>query len=309
MNRFVKYLSILLLGALIACGKGDTEVKVTRLSLSETEITLRKGDVHALSVIISPNNASDHHVVWSSSDSETVTVSDGLVLAVKVGAAKVYATTADARKKVVCEVTVIPEYIPVEGLFITDEEGLNVLSGTTVDLYLDDIVVVAPQFHPADATNQNVSWVSSNPMVASVKNGTVRALSLGTTELTVSSDAGGKMASCTIQITHYVPTTHVTGVSLFPVALSLFVGKSYGLMATVYPDNASNKTLVWRSSAPEVASVDAFGKVTALTEGTAIVTVMTKDGGFTASSTVIVSQAGKEGVTNETLYEQGISLE
>ena len=201
MKSFIKYGSFLILGILVACGKGDSEVKVSRLSLSETEITLRKGDVHSLSVIIAPSNASDQSVVWSSSDPETVSVNDGLVSALKVGAAKVFAATTDARKKAVCDVTVIPEYIPVEELAITDEDGTYSLSDKTVDLHIDDIMVFATKFIPADATNQNVYWTISNPEVASVKNGTVKALSMGTAILTVTSDAGGKSASCIINVT------------------------------------------------------------------------------------------------------------
>ena len=83
-------------------------------------------------------------------------------------------------------------------------------------------------------------------------------------------------------------TIHVTNVSLSQTELSLTEGNTAQLTATVKPDNAPNKNVTWSSSAPNVATVDSGGEVTAVAPGTATITVTTADGGFTAACAVTV---------------------
>lgn len=83
----------------------------------------------------------------------------------------------------------------------------------------------------------------------------------------------------------------VRGVSLDQSALTLAEGGTAQLTATVEPIDATNKKVTWNSSAPGVATVDASGNVTAVAEGTAIITVTTKDGAKTATCTVTVEHA------------------
>lgn len=81
----------------------------------------------------------------------------------------------------------------------------------------------------------------------------------------------------------------VTGVNLEPETLTLLVGDMYTLEAKVEPEDASEQGLVWTSDDPSVAAVDAEGKVTATAPGTAVITVTTVEGGYTASCTVTVT--------------------
>ncbi len=85
-------------------------------------------------------------------------------------------------------------------------------------------------------------------------------------------------------------TIHVTNVSLSQTELSLTEGNTAQLTATVKPDNAPNKNVTWSSSAPNVATVDSGGEVTAVAPGTATITVTTADGGKTATCTVTVTR-------------------
>ena len=94
-------------------------------------------------------------------------------------------------------------------------------------------------------------------------------------------------------------TVAVTGVSLDKSSISLQEGASATLTATISPDNASNKSVNWKSSDTAVATVDA-GKVTAVKAGTATITVTTADGGKTASCTVTVTEALKIVITGNT---------
>ena len=86
-------------------------------------------------------------------------------------------------------------------------------------------------------------------------------------------------------------TVAVTGVTLNKPSTSIQVGRSEQLSATVTPADASNPSVSWSSSNPAIARVDESGTVTAVTEGSAEITVTTTDGGFTASCTVTVEPA------------------
>ena len=85
------------------------------------------------------------------------------------------------------------------------------------------------------------------------------------------------------------PTVAVTGVTLDKTSISLLVGDSETLTATVSPKDAANKKVTWKSSNAAIASVDANGKVTGVKAGEATITVTTQDGGKTATCTVKVS--------------------
>ena len=86
-------------------------------------------------------------------------------------------------------------------------------------------------------------------------------------------------------------TVHVTSVSLNKATLSLVKGSSETLTATVSPENADNKSVSWKSSATDIATVDNNGKVTAVKAGSATVTVTTADGNKTAACSVTVTEA------------------
>lgn len=93
----------------------------------------------------------------------------------------------------------------------------------------------------------------------------------------------------------------VSGITLDQTSLSLSVGESKTLTATVSPDNATDKTVNWSSSDPSVASVDAGGKVTAVKEGSATITA--KSGGKTATCAVTVHLS--EGAGDTEGFENG----
>lgn len=82
----------------------------------------------------------------------------------------------------------------------------------------------------------------------------------------------------------------VTSVSLNKSTLDIKVGETATLTATINPTNATNKNVTWKSDSTQIATVDTAGKVTAIKEGTAKITVKTKDGNHTATCIVTVSK-------------------
>ena len=149
--------------------------------------------------------------------------------------------------------------------------------------------VLEATIEPANATNTALSWSSTVPAVATVdQNGKVTAVSDGNAIITVTTFAGAKTDACNVYVSKNFVS--VTGVKLDRATLELKVGDRIGLAPTVEPEDASNKTITWSSSAPEVASVNENGTVEALKGGKATITVKTDDGGFTATCEVTVSE-------------------
>ena len=106
----------------------------------------------------------------------------------------------------------------------------------------------------------------------------------------VVSNSAGSVTSNAVTLTVNAATVSVTGVTLTPASLSLFTGDTATLTATVQPSNATNQNVTWSSDKPDVATVDAAGKVTAVGAGTATITVTTEDGGKTDTCTVTVTR-------------------
>lgn len=143
---------------------------------------------------------------------------------------------------------------------------------------------LAATIAPLDATDP-IEWSSSNPAVARVDaNGTVTAVKAGTATITV--QVSGLSASC--EVTVWQP---VTSIDLNRQAFSVEAAEGRQLVPTVLPADATNKTVIWSSSNPAVASVNAqTGAVTAVAEGTCTITATAADGaGATRSCTVTVT--------------------
>lgn len=146
-------------------------------------------------------------------------------------------------------------------------------------------VKLIPAFAPSMASNKKVKWTSSNPRVATVSSsGVVTGKAGGTAVITCTAQDGSKVsASCTITVTPIYPTE----IKLSKTTLTIRIGKTGALKATISPGNTDFKTVTWASSNPAIASVDSKGKIKGWAKGTATITVRTTNG-YTASCTVTV---------------------
>ena len=136
---------------------------------------------------------------------------------------------------------------------------------------------------PEDFTDA-VSWKSSNTSVATISDaGVVKAVDVGTATIKVV--VGSKSASCKVTVQQ-----PVTGITLNKTSLTLEALGTYQLTATANPNTAVDRRISWSSSAPEVASVDENGLVTAHKKGSATITASAMDGsGVTKTCAVTVS--------------------
>lgn len=169
------------------------------------------------------------------------------------------------------------------------------LNQSALSLTVGNTSTLVATVSPGDATNKTVSWSSSNSSVASVDGGVVTAVSAGSATITVTTQDGGKTATCSVTVSN--ATIAVTSVSVSPTTLNLEVGDTSTLTATVSPSNATNKAVSWSTDSPSAVSVNSSGKVTALaaTSTNAIITVTTSDGGKTATCSVKVTDSGGSG--------------
>ena len=249
-------------------------IPVGGISLSQTSATLVEGESLTLTATVTPADATDKTVTWSSSNTAIATVdASGLVKAIAPGTAVITAKAGD--KSATCTLTVEKKVIPVSGI---------TLSHTSATLVEGESLTLSATVTPADATDKTVTWSSSNTAVATVDaNGLVKAIAPGTAVITAK--AGDKSATCALTVEKKV--IPVGGISLSQTSATLVEGESLTLTATVTPADATDKTVTWSSSDETVATVDANGKVVAIAPGTAVITAQAGD--FTATCEIVVS--------------------
>ena len=268
-------------------------VAVTGVTLDKTSASLKVDETVTLTATVSPSDATEKTVTWSSSNSAVATVKDGVVTAVAVGTATITAKAGD--KTATCTVTVTSATVAVTRLTLSTEY---------VSLNVNDIVTIKANVYPDNATDKTVTWSSSNPTVASVSNGNVTALKAGTALITAK--AGSLTATCTVSVGG-ASIVYVTGISLNKTSATIKPNATLTLTATVTPSDATDKTVTWSSSNPNVASVS-NGIVTGHKEGTAVITA--EAGSKSATCTVTVSATGVAtvDVTSVTLDKKSTTL-
>ncbi len=283
-------------------------IPVEGIALNMQEVTLKIGETTTLEASITPDNATNKNVTWSSEDSDIASVDkDGEVTAKGEGKTTITVTTADGQKTATCEVTVIeeqdpdpepdPEEIAVEGI------SLNIQN---ITLKIGETTTLEASITPDNATNKNVIWSSEDIDIASVdEDGKVTAKEVGKTTITVTTEDGQKTATCEVTVKEkqepepepdpepkpeVIPVENVV---LNQDNVTLNIGETSTLQATITPDNATNKTVTWTSEDENIASVD-DGIVTAIGPGETTITVTTEDGEKTATCKITVMEEEEE---------------
>ena len=262
---------------------GETTLKtVTGINLNKTTSTINVGGYVQLYPTITPSNATNQDVTWSSDAAGIATVSpDGLVSGVAVGNTAISVTTADGDHTATCAVTV--STVPVA----VTEVNLN---ATTSSINVGGTVQLTPTISPPDATNQNVTWSSNATGYATVSSsGLVSGVAAGNATITVTTVDGNHTATCAVTVS--TATVAVTGVNLNATTSSINVGGTVQLTPTISPPDATNQNVTWSSNATGYATVSSSGLVTGVAAGNATITVTTADGNLTSTCAVTVSTA------------------
>lgn len=273
-------------------------VKVTGITISGNN-AIKVGETSQLSAIVEPSNADAQHVSWASNHTEIATISDdGLVKAVAEGITTITATAKDGSGVTgTYEINVSTNVIDVQSV---------TLSQTTLDLKVgDSSVTLTATVAPDNATSKDITWTSDNTSVATVANGTVTAVGAGTATITAS--AGGKIATCTVEVTRN--PVLVTSIAINAEKTELVEGDKETLTATVTPSAADNKNVTWSSSDTDIATVDTNGLVTAKSAGNVTITATAADGSTVSNSIELTIKAKTIAVTNVSLSKTTLSLE
>ncbi len=257
-------------------------VSVTEVTLDRAELTLTEGETETLTATVKPDNADNRKVTWSSDKTEIATVDGaGKVTAVKAGEAVITVTTEEVGKTATCKETVKAKAVSVTEVTL-DRAELTLTEGEAETL--------TATVKPDNADNKKVKWSSDKTEIATVDGaGKVTAVKPGKAVITVTTEDGGKTASC--KVTVKAKVVPVTGVEVNPWAVTLSVRGTSKLSYTIRPADATNQNVKWESESPSVATVDSEGNVQGVAAGTAKICVTTEDGGFKSYCTVTVKKA------------------
>lgn len=266
----------------------SADVVPTGITLSTNSLTLANGESEAITAEVTPNDATNKNVIWTSSDNNVASVNNGTITAKGKGTATITATCdADETIKDTCTVTVTQ---PVTSIFIMKDS--SVCHELSMDL--DDQETLVAEVNPSNADNKTVTWTSSDEEVATVNNnGLITAVGKGTATITVKSLENENIkATCTVTV-----GVGLESIELNETEVTVKNGENFTLEVTYNPDNTDvNKAVSWSSSNPTVATVNDSGEVTVhQCTGTATITAtLNADNTKTATATIIAAHKDDE---------------
>lgn len=249
----------------------STPVAVSGVALNKKVATVNVGKKVTVKATVTPANADNKTLVWTSSNTKIATVSNGVVKGVKAGRVIITAKTTDGSNiSATCTVTVKQ---PVTRISLSKK----------ATMYTGKKLTLKAKVNPANASNKALTWKSSNTKIAKVaSNGVVTGVKAGTVKITATAkDGSRKSATCTVTVRQSVSkiTLSKTNVVL-PKK-----GSSYNVRVTVAPKNAYNKNVAVKSAKTKVAKVSAstvksgkIVKITAVKKGKTKVVFTAKDG-------------------------------
>lgn len=181
--------------------------------------------------------------------------------------------------------------IALTGLVISGDSTVNSDSNTAQ---------FSVAYTPSNTTQRGILWsvVSGSDYASIDERGklTVKGGANGSTVKirATSKDNSSVYAEKSVTVTYKIASVSVTGVSLSKSVLSLAIGESETLVATVAPERATDRSVKWESSNKNVATVNQSGTVTAVAVGSAVIGVRTNDGGFSATCALTVAAVVNE---------------
>lgn len=267
-------------------------VAVTAITISPKTPSISVNGTQQLNVSVTPENATDKSVTWSSSNPGIATVnSAGVVNGVSQGTVMITArSNSNTNVTDTCTVTVIDETVEVLEIAVMPK---------TLTIALGEARGLSVSVKPENATDKSVIWSSSNSAVASVNgSGVVIGQSDGTATITARSNSNTNITdTCTVTVTS--EEIEVTGVTVSPEAITVAVGLSHALWANVEPENATDRSVSWSSGNSEIATVNSAGIVNAVSKGTATITARSNSNETAAGTcevTVIEGSTPVQGV-------------
>ena len=293
--------------SLVGCG-----VDITSVGLP-TDIVLGKGETQQLNIEYGTDDkaeqekiaeaASKLNLTWSSSDEEVATVDEtGLVTAVGAGEADITVSVADANISSTTHIKVV--------ILPTGVEAPETLS---LELNGEATKALGAKMTPEDATDVKLAYLSSDESVATVdESGNVTAVGVGECTITTTivadttataEDAGVDSEMLVVPENAKAETKVTVGKAIESITLDsnegvLTVGNTHTIKATVFPEDATDKAVTWKSSDESIATVDAEGNVTAKDTGNVTIMAVNSDGDVSSTYELTVNKAAAKPATN-----------
>ena len=285
--------------SLVGCG-----VDITSVGLP-TDIVLEKGETQQLNIEYGTDDkaeqekiaeaASKLNLTWSSSDEEVATVDEtGLVTAVGAGEADITVSVADANISSTTHIKVV--------ILPTGVEAPETLS---LELNGEATKALGAKMTPEDATDVKLAYLSSDESVATVdESGNVTAVGVGECTITTTivadttataEDAGVDSEMLVVPENAKAETKVTVGKAIESITLDsnegvLTVGNTHTIKATVFPEDATDKAVTWKSSDESIATVDAEGNVTAKDTGNVTIMAVNSDGDVSSTYELTVNK-------------------
>lgn len=293
--------------SLVGCG-----VDITSVGLP-TDIVLEKGETQQLNIEYGTDDkaeqekiaeaASKLNLTWTSSDETVATVDEtGLVTAVGAGEADITVSVADANISSTTHIKVV--ILPT---------GVEVPETLSLELNGEATKALGAKMTPEDATDVKLAYVSSDESVATVdESGNVTAVGVGECTITTTivadttataEDAGVDSEMLVVPENAKAETKVTVGKAIESITLDsnegvLTVGNTHTIKATVFPEDATDKAVTWKSTDESIATVDAEGNVTAKDTGNVTIMAVNSDGDVSSTYELTVNKAAAKPATN-----------
>lgn len=251
-------------------------ISVTSIEMSPSTATMEIGETLQLTATPYPTNATNRSVNWTTDNYSVASVSsNGLVTARGEGKVWIWARATDGSGAGNYCVVTVNAPTKVSSIELSESEKV---------LNIGDEFTLSASVLPGNAANKNITWTSDNAEVANVTNGHVSAVGPGNcTIICTAADGSGVSATCAVTVNE---PQKIESIELSESEINLNIGESFTLKATVAPNDAYNKNVVWASNDEEVATVE-NGVVTAIAPGECVITCTAADGSDMSASCAI----------------------
>ena len=284
-------------------------VLVSSIALSPTSVTLNPNGTYKFNVTVSPINATNKGVTWSSSNTNVVSVDqNGNIKTLKDGTAKIRVTAKDGSGKY-AEASVTVESSKPTNILVT---GVS-LNASTVKMYVGQSYQLIHTIKPSNATNKGVTWSSSNTNVVSVSNGKIVGKSSGKARITVTTNDGRYSAYTDVTVINRPSSNSSSSskpssssssgssisssIDIIKDTIELNKGSEEKLEYKLSQD-LTDSIIIWKSSNTDVAVVK-NGIVSAISDGEATITATINGKDIKDTCKVIVKKLDLTGIVFE----------
>ena len=261
----------------VKVNKIESSISLKDIKLDKTNVNIKVGESANIKVSYEPENATNKNISWTSSNESIATVKNGLIIGKRQGSCEIYVKSISSGITKTIKVNV--SNIEVSKIEL-DESNITIEVGES-DILVKTII-------PSNATNKNVTWVSSDTSIVRVNNGTITGEKVGTAIVTART-SNGKEAKCSVKVTAkktVIEEVEVKKIVLDKESATLNEGEKVKLTATIVPSNAKNKQVTWTSSDTSKATVS-NGEVIAKKGGNVTITAKSSNG-YTATCKITI---------------------